>query len=71
MGIGVVARDNQGEVLTTLSAPKPYIFYPEIAEATTALQAIRFIRCYDRFRIRPRVHLKIKRNQTQELAGGG
>lgn len=28
----------------TLSAPKPYIFYPNIAEVTTTLRAIKFIR---------------------------
>jgi ribonuclease HI len=42
MGIGVILRDCNGEVLATLSAPKEYITAPDIAEATATLRAVYF-----------------------------
>jgi hypothetical protein len=40
MGIGVIVRDNEGEVLETLQTPRLYIIHP----ATTALGAAVFAR---------------------------
>jgi hypothetical protein len=33
MGIGVIVRDHMGEVLATLSAPKPHIIASVVIEA--------------------------------------
>lgn len=44
MGIGVIVCDNMGEVLATLLDPKAYIIAPNIAEATSVLQAVNFTR---------------------------
>jgi hypothetical protein len=40
MGIGVVVRDDKGEVFVTLVAPKDYIVKTNIAEVAAALMAI-------------------------------
>lgn len=44
MGIGVIVRDNNGEVLATFSAPKAHIIDPVIAKASAALRAITLLR---------------------------
>lgn len=43
MGIGVIVRDSQSEVLPTLSSPKAFITNPTIAEATATLRAVSFV----------------------------
>jgi hypothetical protein len=42
MCIGVIIRDNMGEVLATLYEPRDYIIAPDVVEATTALRAAKF-----------------------------
>jgi hypothetical protein len=44
MGIGIIARNSQGEVVASVSAPKSYIIAPDIAEAVAALRAVTFCR---------------------------
>lgn len=39
IGLCVIVRDRMGEVLVTLSAPKPYITHPVVAKALEALTA--------------------------------
>lgn len=38
LSIGVIVRDDGGEVLAALSAPKQHVTYPVVAKATMALQ---------------------------------
>lgn len=42
IGIGVIVRDSEGEVLATLSALKAHIIAPDIAEAMVTLQVTCF-----------------------------
>jgi ribonuclease HI len=44
MGMGVIVRDPNGEVVAMLSAPRNYITAPDIAEAVAALKAVTFCR---------------------------
>jgi ribonuclease HI len=44
MGIGVVIRDSNGEVVATVSSPRNHITAPDIAEAVAALRAVTFCR---------------------------
>jgi hypothetical protein len=44
MGIGVIVRNNYGEVLAILSSPKDHIIDLVIVEATIALRVVTFTR---------------------------
>jgi ribonuclease HI len=44
IGIGIIARNSQGEVVASMSAPKCYIIALDIAGAVAALRAITFCR---------------------------
>lgn len=51
IGIGVIVRDNMGELLTMLSVPKEYIIALDIAEASTALRAANCCRELSLYRV--------------------
>jgi hypothetical protein len=51
MGIGVIVRDNMGEVFTTLSVPKDYIIALDIAKASAALWVANFCRELGLYRV--------------------
>jgi hypothetical protein len=42
VGIGIVARDNRGEVLGARAVTKPVVAAPKVAEAMEALEAVLF-----------------------------
>jgi ribonuclease HI len=51
VGIGIVARDNNGEVLGARAVTKPVVAPPKVAEAMAALEAVLFCKAWGFFEV--------------------